>query len=179
MNELQYIRDMAKMIVVYADNLEKELEQKKRSEQPEQKIPPAKFKVGDLVRFEWLGKYIERTIALADYTFGEWFYWFDRPKPYAETPAGGFAESELALVESDGWRSGPPPHVGWWNASADKGKYMWRWWNGEYWSLGIHKDSGARDVANAAKTRTSLDCTIYWTTYWPDNARVPRVNPGR
>lgn len=71
------------------------------------------------------------------------------------------------------WNSGPPPHIGWWNASISSVLDRWRWWDGTNWS-----------VANSSGWGLCLDvespedqCRIKWTDYWPENARVPRVDP--
>lgn len=74
------------------------------------------------------------------------------------------------------WHSGPPPHVGWWQASASWNPRLWRWWNGTYWSLPVRKDDCAREVEFASKTETPIR-GIEWNDYWPTNARVPRLAP--
>lgn len=78
------------------------------------------------------------------------------------------------------WHSGPPPHVGWWNASVQRDDTAWRWWNGAAWSMavGAEEDKGwvaamtAKQVISRAYTKN-----IKWTDYWPEGARVPRVRP--
>lgn len=76
------------------------------------------------------------------------------------------------------WHSGPPPHVGWWNASACYDDDAWRWWNGECWSPSVYAYEPIRAVVRAASMHTVF-CTgeIEWTDYWPENARVPRIDP--
>lgn len=76
------------------------------------------------------------------------------------------------------WHKGPPPHVGWWNASAGRNIWAWRWWDGESWSDYLLEYDTARSAADAAK-RPALgsQAPIEWTDYWPKNARVPRIDP--
>ncbi len=74
------------------------------------------------------------------------------------------------------WHSGPPPHGGWWHTFNPMTLYAWRWWNGDHWSTGaFHKDS-AKAAGNVARIPTALT-GIQWCDYWPENARVPRVDP--
>lgn len=82
-------------------------------------------------------------------------------------------------VESE-WHSGPPPHVGWWLASYSKRTDTWRWWNGKNWSAPAIDDHSAKQAGTAANTEHNLGLgkIIQWTDYWPENARVPRINPG-
>lgn len=74
------------------------------------------------------------------------------------------------------WHSGPPPHVGWWQASSGRSTRTWRWWNGECWSIVAFPDEDLDSVAWCAATPTQ-SLNMEWTTYWPEGARVPRVPP--
>jgi hypothetical protein len=77
------------------------------------------------------------------------------------------------------WKSGRPPHVGWWNASTTGRCSIWRWWNGEFWSQACDDDDTPTYALECAQLRddsVSID-TVWWTDYWPENARVPRVSP--
>lgn len=76
------------------------------------------------------------------------------------------------------WRDGPPPHIGWWNASLIKDVDAWRWWNGVGWSEACFPEYGAKEAALNAKEIMPYLGEIFWTDYWPENARVPRINPG-
>ena len=95
--------------------------------------------------------------------------------------AGAMPEHELTKVDRE-WHSGVPPHVGWWNASNAKCPITWRWWNGTTWSVAAYEGNSAEPVER--KARTPLEpiwckqTDIYWSDYWPANARVPRINPG-
>lgn len=79
-------------------------------------------------------------------------------------------------MEKRVWNSGPPPHVGWWNASNMKDCDTWRWWDGAKWSLAAYPhftaEHAAREAAHATKA-----WRIEWTDHWPEGARVPRVDP--
>jgi len=76
------------------------------------------------------------------------------------------------------WHKGPPPHVGWWNASLYKNPRVWRWWDGDCWSFpAFMNDSpqAASHFANQISANSLSD--IEWTHYYPTNARVPRIDP--
>ena len=76
------------------------------------------------------------------------------------------------------WKNGPPPHIGWWNASSVMDDRAWRWWNGEYWSMRACPANSREQVKIPAKTRSRITNEIMqWTDYWPENARVPRFAP--
>lgn len=72
------------------------------------------------------------------------------------------------------WHSGPPPHVGWWNASALRYDTLWRWWNGSTWSVVLRHDSSTQEISYCPKDQTA---GIMWNDYWPADARVPRLAP--
>lgn len=74
------------------------------------------------------------------------------------------------------WHSGPPPHVGWWNASMFDDDEIWRWWNGTRWSNGVHRSHDAYRAARTAERSTGAE-SILWTDYYPKRARVPRIDP--
>lgn len=75
------------------------------------------------------------------------------------------------------WHSGPPPHVGWWNASVLRSRVMWRWWDGMRWSAPAHFMYSPSNVARAAACPVELGDHIEWSDYYPPDARVPRVDP--
>jgi hypothetical protein len=83
----------------------------------------------------------------------------------------------LDTIEAHGrtWRTGPPPHVGWWNASvAPSEPYApdaWRWWDGKRWSLYRSKYLQAHEQINYSLME------VWWNAYYPDNAAVPRMTP--
>jgi len=53
---------------------------------------------------------------------------------------------------------------------------VWRWWDGFYWSRMAYSWSTAVEAAWEAK-QAALENDIRWTDYWPENARVPRLDP--
>ena len=81
------------------------------------------------------------------------------------------------------WHTGSPPHVGWWNAAFGKFQGIWRWWNGVRWSLCAHYTDTPEEAGKLAEIPVTESATtlsrIYWSDYWPENARVPRIDPRR
>lgn len=76
------------------------------------------------------------------------------------------------------WHKGPPPHVGWWNAGRWRSRRVWRWWDGAGWSDAVGSGCSAKSAgAIAASGFVYGDDTIEWSDYWPENARVPRIDP--
>lgn len=75
------------------------------------------------------------------------------------------------------WHSGPPPHVGWWNASNCRHEDAWRWWNGFSWSLDASSKYPAEKACDMAARIDTYQLDIEWCDYYPKNARVPRINP--
>lgn len=75
------------------------------------------------------------------------------------------------------WHSGPPPFVGWWNASWLKAKRTWRWWDGACWSVGIVDNADSEKVRFQSQMPTAYNCNIVWNDYWPEDAVCPRFDP--
>ncbi len=75
------------------------------------------------------------------------------------------------------WHKGPPPHIGWWNASLNRDEDSWRWWDGTQWSFAAYPSASLRIVAIRVDLKTGVPAGIEWTDYWPENARVPRIKP--
>lgn len=87
-------------------------------------------------------------------------------------------QKEAIMSKKIKWNSGPPPHVGWWNANTECDELTWRWWDGARWSIACDKYHSIRWVEGAALTPSLTDARmIKWRDYWPENARVPRVKP--
>lgn len=74
------------------------------------------------------------------------------------------------------WHKGPPPHIGWWNASRAHANDMWRWWDGKQWSHAVHSARSASTAADCAGLPDD-GWHVDWTDYYPPGARVPRINP--
>lgn len=74
------------------------------------------------------------------------------------------------------WHSGPPPYIGWWHASAGRLDDIFRWWDGSNWSCPARPSMSMEEAAYWAKCKDRY-VSIEWTTYWPKNARVPRIKP--
>lgn len=75
------------------------------------------------------------------------------------------------------WHKGPPLFTGWWNASEDKDDEIWRWWDGKNWSEPAIPYTSADTAAYQAGRPNWRQHRIQWTDYWPENARVPRLDP--
>ncbi len=75
------------------------------------------------------------------------------------------------------WHKGPPPHVGWWNASVIRVEENWRWWEAGEWSNPAYFDEPPEVAADIATHVSPEQSAIEWTDYWPKNARVPRLDP--
>ena len=75
------------------------------------------------------------------------------------------------------WRKGPPPHVGWWNASNRQAEIIWRWWDGQCWSYPANEDFSRKQATYGAKIPDGNGYEVEWTDYYPERARVPRIDP--
>lgn len=75
------------------------------------------------------------------------------------------------IANASRYRSGPPPHIGWWEVADG----WWSLYDGKRWSLEIYESATPETVASwsAIKVKTMRR----WSDYWPQNARVPRVKP--
>jgi hypothetical protein len=145
------------------------------------KVAEPKFKVGDSVYFSY-GKtngvgVVHKLIVYGNHNDYLIHY------PVNDVIANQwFSEESLShtqpKVEDRVWHSGPPPHIGWWNASRFTNPSTWRWWDGEYWSTMMMETEDSSDANIWAKQRSKGQQGIQWTDYYPENARVPRINPG-
>ena len=75
------------------------------------------------------------------------------------------------------WHSGPPLHIGWWNASLFHQENSWRWWDGKDWSHAAYDWSLIHVAVKKASLFGAHTDEVLWTDYWPENARVPRIDP--
>jgi hypothetical protein len=79
------------------------------------------------------------------------------------------------------WHRGEPPHIGWWNASTvcntETWGWVWRWWDGKCWSVSAYPTHSMATVIQLANWKDAAE-DVKWTDYWPENARVPRIDPG-
>lgn len=57
----------------------------------------------------------------------------------------------VALIQEfstdNDWHKGPPPSVGWWQASISKDPACLRWWNGKNWSAPCSKEDSKNEIA--------------------------------
>lgn len=73
------------------------------------------------------------------------------------------------------WHKGPPPHIGWWlTRNTKREEREWRWWNGTRWSVYCLEGETGKDGNLPTSRHLSSIC---WSDYWPENARVPRIDP--
>jgi hypothetical protein len=75
------------------------------------------------------------------------------------------------------WHKGPPPSVGWWPASTCDQDGVFRWWNGEWWSVVAFDDMTADQAEESAKIAEELPGQKYieWTerpASWPERSRT-------
>jgi hypothetical protein len=84
----------------------------------------------------------------------------------------------MGITSNRVWHSGPPPHIGWWNASPFNYDRMWSWWDGKNWSRFCMSDMlDIYAAKQASYVNDGASEIIYWTDYWPENARVERIKP--
>lgn len=140
--------------------------------------PEPKFKVGDHVQWTKRPEY-HGVIFSVNVAAGSVSYNVSLDGWVAGAGDCVFDEADTKKYEPDReWHSGPPPHVGWWLASVAKAPNIWRWWNGEVWSKDVHEAADA-DMACAISMRAAIESptAIFWSDYWPENARVARAHP--
>ena len=137
-------------------------------------VKAPKFKVGDRVRHLYNANTVGTIKKVHPGNDVPYFMIDDTDRAWANK------EAELIKVESEQgereWHSGPPPHIGWWNASNIKNLGAWRWWNGSSWSWLEYECSS--DLATIGQTvNVTSNKSFKWTDYWPENARVQRIDP--
>jgi len=79
------------------------------------------------------------------------------------------------------WHRGYPPFTGWWFTKADTLPKCWRWFdaNNKTWSISVfetYDDAKIAALYAAKKSRIQHEF-IAWTYYWPEGARLPRIDP--
>jgi len=50
------------------------------------------------------------------------------------------------------WAKGPPPSIGWWNASRMRNERARRWWNGASWSVAVMVNDPEAKAKRAQRT---------------------------
>jgi hypothetical protein len=82
------------------------------------------------------------------------------------------------MINLTDWKEGNPPHVGWWLSNNRFTLNIWRWWDGENWSVAVQDNEPVEVAAEKSALISGFyNEDIYWTDYYPENARVPRVAP--
>lgn len=73
------------------------------------------------------------------------------------------------------WRSGPPPSLGWWPASVRHSASIYRWWDGECWSMPATSGMDSETAALMAKEPATSAHPIKWTdrpASWPERSKT-------
>lgn len=65
------------------------------------------------------------------------------------------------------WFSGPPPAVGWWPASAFFDVDLYRWWDGQKWSIAATRLKNHHFAASISRHAAVLD-DIRWRRWSAD-----------
>lgn len=78
------------------------------------------------------------------------------------------------------WKKGWPPFKGWWNMSPDRTPEEWRWVEPETKFISVmvfcwHKQAIAEAIASVRSDYSIHE--LEYTDYWPEGARVPRIDP--
>ena len=78
------------------------------------------------------------------------------------------------------WFPGATPHVGWWLTKYTSGEFgLWRWWDGEVWSVAFHKTSSLESIRCHYERPAQMQERLTWSIYYPKKPRVPRLDPTR
>jgi hypothetical protein len=138
--------------------------------------PKPKFAIGDRVVYDFDGT---TKIGTVTQGIGPWYVveWDDGTNNSVHDSDG----VRLVTNNDREWHTGPPPHVGWWltDYKAEEKYPCWRWWNGFEWSIPSYSHLDAEVAAAYASIPASRGIAdLNWCDYWPENARVPRVDPG-
>lgn len=73
------------------------------------------------------------------------------------------------------WHKGPPPSVGWWPASMSRRDGVFRWWNGERWSVDVRSSDTAEQAGCCAALPALFGREIEWTDRpddWPERSKT-------
>jgi hypothetical protein len=75
------------------------------------------------------------------------------------------------------WHRGPPPSIGWWPASYNKTRGVYRWWDGYNWSSPCTDDCTPDQAGYGAKMTCELrsPIDIYWHARprnWPKRSKT-------
>lgn len=60
------------------------------------------------------------------------------------------------------WNSGPPPSIGWWQASWSKNPKVLRWWDGKEWSVAVPEERTSKEAAELALVKSVFFSNIEW-----------------
>lgn len=70
----------------------------------------------------------------------------------------------MSAAKLTDWASGPPPSVGWWNASTREDPDARRWWSGRVWSAACWPGDSAHteQCAKLKKAKRDTQKLIRW-----------------
>ena len=78
----------------------------------------------------------------------------------------GTTEGEHIPVRT--WYEGNPPKPHWYNAPVSSTSHrIWRWFDGQHWSIAVPDTINAAVAAESANHFT-LKEVFTWSDYWPD-----------
>lgn len=78
------------------------------------------------------------------------------------------------------WHKGWPPFTGWWNMNSVWDRDTWRWVDVEnkFISMPVYQNDRLIVAEELARIEDGLSINKFeYTFYWPENARVPRIDP--
>ena len=78
------------------------------------------------------------------------------------------------------WHKGPPPFPGFWltRISTMHTACCWRFFDGQYASIPMGEQLNNLQINKFAASVSAFDPDeLLWSDYWPENARVPRIDP--
>jgi len=60
------------------------------------------------------------------------------------------------------WKKRPPKEPGWYVASFFAFPNIYRWWNGEYWSMAVRETDSKKQVNERAGIKAQSQNAIIW-----------------
>ena len=76
------------------------------------------------------------------------------------------------------WRNGEPPHAGWWLCKNMVDFQWWRYWHEDgWWSVVVSESDPIDEVIECSNKRSITASNLQWSTYYPLNPRIPRLDP--
>lgn len=81
---------------------------------------------------------------------------------------------KFTVPDTNKWRSGPPPAIGWWPASKIEDFTRLRWWDGVGWSQAVHASQAASEIPwpRIGVRYAGNQEQVYWTDRWWEKTNV-------